>query len=458
MVNLPAVQVDHLHAIQHPGHVLPAAPVAVQVPGRGIQYYYPAAAAAQPNSALPKPFPGGQPIANGPPSPFSPTFTPPGHQAAGQHGHGFRNPWESGATGRSEVSRWREFKISGQIGSPGQKDKLTYSALSFQIVNAVQRGFAEADICAAIIKAIVPGEDLRTYLEMRPDLTLDKVIPILRAHFKEKDATSVFNELSNGAQKAGESENDFCLRMMGLRQKVLLMSKEEKSQYSEDLVQNQFQKSLGTGFRREAVRQQLRAILKEPIEDLRLLQEISDVVMTETEHDTKLGTKGAGNSVNQVEDRSKANEKKGSNAQQKPGNPIISEITKLAGEVEKIKQELGNVLGEGAGAMGHSNVLQNVPAGVAGNGAVSSQGGRGQGQGMAGVAGNGIGGGQRGRGRGRGGRNGGLGPSRGPNGRLGCADCQANGLLCRHCFHCGGVGHRFFECSENQKNDPGSQE
>ena len=128
----------------------------------------------------------------------------------------------SGGTGRSEVSRWKEFKISGQIGSPGQKDKLTYSGLSFQIANAMQRGFADPDICAAVIKAIVPGEDLRTYLEMCPQLTLDIVIPILRAHFKEKDATSVFNELSNGAQKSGESENDFCMRMMGLRQKVLI--------------------------------------------------------------------------------------------------------------------------------------------------------------------------------------------------------------------------------------------
>ena len=364
---------------------------------------------------------------------------------------GFGNAMHSGGTGRSEVSRWKEFKISGQIGSPGQKDKLTYTGLSFQIANAVQRGFAEPDICAAVIKAIVPGEDLRTYLEMCPLLTLDIMIPILRAHFKEKDATSVFNELSNGAQKAGESENDFCLRLMGLRQKVLVMSKEEKGQYSADLVQSQFQKSLGTGFRREAVRQQLRSILKDPIEDVQLLREISDVVLTETEHDAKIKSKGTPAAVNVVDEKNQKNP-----TQPKPGNPIIAEITKLAGEVEKIKQELVNATGDGAVGRGNGQ----APGGVNGTGGAGNGGnGGGVGRGNGGV-----GRGSGGRGRGRGGGRGGSGRSRGPNGRLGCQACQTAGLLCRHCFTCGEEGHRFFECTTrevltmDQGNEAGSQD
>ena len=170
-----------------------------------------------------------------------------------------------GGSTRSHVARWKELKINGQIGSPGQKDKLTYTGLSFQIAKAQQRGFEDLEICAAVIKAISPGEDLRTYLEMCGDLNLDTLIPILRTHFKEKDATLVYSELSNGTQEPSESENDFCLRMMALRQKVLLMSDEEGGQYTDLLVQSQFQKSLETGFRREAIRQQLRSILKQPI-------------------------------------------------------------------------------------------------------------------------------------------------------------------------------------------------
>ena len=60
------------------------------------------------------------------------------------------------------MARFRELKINGQIGSPGQKDKLTYTGLSFQVASAQQRGYEGPDICAAVIKAIAPGEDLRT--------------------------------------------------------------------------------------------------------------------------------------------------------------------------------------------------------------------------------------------------------------------------------------------------------
>ena len=194
------------------------------------------------------------------------------------------------------------------------------------------------------------------------------------------------------------------------------------------------------------MRQQLRSILKDPIEDVRLLQEISDVVMMETEHDSKLRTKATSSTVNQLQDKSK--EKKGS-TQPKPSNPIIAEITKLVGEVEKIKQELGNVVSEvGAdGSMGRGQVLASNPAGVNGDGVGSGQvGGRGQGRGGSPM--------------GRGGRNGGLPHSRGPGNRLGCEACKAFGLLCQHCFACGEDGHRFFDpcCPKKQKNDSGLQE
>ena len=240
-------------------------------------------------------------------------------------------PTFTGGTGRSQVGRWKELKISGQIGSPGQKDKLTYTGLSFQIGSARARGFEDMDICAAVIKAIAPGEELRTYLEMCPTLTLDTLIPVLRMHFKEKDATLVYTELSNGAQGPTETENDFCLRMMALRQKVLLMSQEENGQYTPQLVQTQFQKSLSTGFRREAVRQQLRGVLKNPIHDIQLLQEIRDVVMTETEHDSKVKVAkiAAANIV-------KAEPAAAPKTPQKQSNPILAEITKLTSQISEL--------------------------------------------------------------------------------------------------------------------------
>ena len=185
---------------------MPPAPVPVRVPG--VSQVYPVGAIGQ--GGLPQPAVPGTPA------------TPVGYGLPTGNGSLL-----GGGSTRSQVARWKELKINGQIGSPGQKDKLTYTSLSFQIANARQRGFEDPEICAAVIKAISPGEYLRTYLEMCGNLTLDALIPILRSHFKEKDATLVYSELSNGTQNPSETENEFCLRMMSLRQKVLLMSSEE---------------------------------------------------------------------------------------------------------------------------------------------------------------------------------------------------------------------------------------
>ena len=286
-----------------------------------------------------------------------------------------------------------------------------------------------------MIKAIVPGEDLRTYLEMCSELNLKTMIPILHAHFKETDTTAVFTELCNGTQQPSESENDFCLRMMALRQKVLLMSDEEKGQYSRDLVQDQFQKSLGTGFRREAVRQQLRATLKAPIDDVQLLREVGEVVMTELEHNVKVKNRVAANKV-LVEEKEK---EKAKTTTTKQGNPLMGEISKLTaqinqltglhGEVEKLRQELENRGGAGVGASGTGNGQQN------GGGTGAPGGGQG--------------------GFGRGGYRGGRGRGRGRF--IGCPTCRQNGRFCRHCFGCGSEDHEHADCTVNLKNGLGDQ-
>ncbi|KAI2646088.1 Flavin-dependent thymidylate synthase [Labeo rohita] len=70
------------------------------------------------------------------------------------------------------MSPWnREFKISGQIGEPGQKDKLTFSSLAHQIEHGLSREVSELKIVDAVIRAIAPGMQLRSYLEGKPNLS-----------------------------------------------------------------------------------------------------------------------------------------------------------------------------------------------------------------------------------------------------------------------------------------------
>jgi len=119
------------------------------------------------------------------------------------------------------LHKLKNFKINGSIGYAGQKDKLTYSSLAYQIKNSKIEGFSSHEICAGVIKAISPDNPLRTYLESKPDLNVESLIKIMRSHFKEKDATSLFNELANTSQSVSESSQEFVIRLMSLRQKNL---------------------------------------------------------------------------------------------------------------------------------------------------------------------------------------------------------------------------------------------
>lgn len=65
----------------------------------------------------------------------------------------------------------KDFKIAGQIGEPGQKDKLTFSSLARQIEHGLSKGFPELEIVDAVIKGISPGMQLRSYLEGKTNLT-----------------------------------------------------------------------------------------------------------------------------------------------------------------------------------------------------------------------------------------------------------------------------------------------
>ena len=54
------------------------------------------------------------------------------------------------------------------------------TSLSYQIANAEKCGYSEERICAAVVWAVSPSSNLRTYLESKPDLNLNTLTEILR--------------------------------------------------------------------------------------------------------------------------------------------------------------------------------------------------------------------------------------------------------------------------------------
>ncbi len=51
----------------------------------------------------------------------------------------------------------RDFKIIGQIGDTGQKDKLLYQSLVSQVQNALKKGYTEPEIVVAVVRSVHAG-------------------------------------------------------------------------------------------------------------------------------------------------------------------------------------------------------------------------------------------------------------------------------------------------------------
>lgn len=122
---------------------------------------------------------------------------------------------------QAPVSWHKDFKISGQIGEPGQKDHLTFSSQACQIEHGLSKGFPEVEIVDAVIRAIAPGMQLRSYLEGKVNLTLPTLRRILSCHYQEKSATDLYKQLSSEVQGAKETPQNFVIRALDLRQKIL---------------------------------------------------------------------------------------------------------------------------------------------------------------------------------------------------------------------------------------------
>eukprot|EP00794_Sanderia_malayensis_P014654 gene14654-16172_t len=186
-----------------------------------------------------------------------------------------------------------EFKISGQVGEPGQLDKLTYVSLIHQIDSGVEKGYREREIVDAVIKCISPHSSLRNYVLTLPDRSLAKLRSILRVFFQEKTAADLYQGLVTNCQKPKETPQQFLLRAMDARNKVFFASTEEKSEeksaeYSKQLVQNTFLKTVETGLRDETLITNLRPLLKKTgITDEELMHNVNELATTQAERKAK---------------------------------------------------------------------------------------------------------------------------------------------------------------------------
>lgn len=239
---------------------------------------------------------------------------------------------------------WRkDFKISGQIGEPGQRDKLTFSSLAHQIENGLKRGYPEIEIVEAVIRAISPGSQLRSYLEGKPHLTLPTLRHILRSHFQEKSATELYKQLASEAQSSKETPQSFLMRVLDLRQKVLFASQESESglKYDPALVQRMCLHTLLTGLHNDSIRIDMQPLLLDAeTSDELLLERLNVACATENERKTKkkLSTPQSSTSVSLVQSEERLPVKcPVKEAQIRVPPELLSEIQELKSGVASLK-------------------------------------------------------------------------------------------------------------------------
>ena len=291
----------------------------------------------------------------------------------------------------------REFKISGQIGEPGQKDKLTYVSLIHQIDSGLERGYSDKDICDAVIKAISPHSSLRNYILTLPQRSLKKLRSILRVFFQEKTAADLFQSMVTAIQDTKETAQQFLLRLLDARNRVLFASKEERveAEYSTQLVEKSFLKAFESGLRDENLVTNLRPFLRTSgISDDELMKNVNELATKQHERKMKIGV---------TSERSKTAKAQAVSTE--------NETIKLTAEIQQLKTQLAEIVHHVK-----TSPRGNLPPRFA----------------------------SRSRGRWQGGHSG---PPR--YRRLaGCQKCQSNGTpeQCTHCFQCGELGHFRSRC------------
>lgn len=316
-------------------------------------------------------------------------------------------------TAHSLLRRW--LTIAGQIGEPGQTDKLSFVSLTHQIDSGLKREYQEPEIVDAVIRAISPHSSFRSYVETSNDLSLAKLRKIIHVHYREKSLSELYHQLTTTFQEAKESPQQFLMRALDLRNKVTFASLEADCDfnYGPQLIQKTFLKSFETGLRDDILTTNLRPTLRTPdLTDEELMKQVNELASHQLERRNKLTTerqKAAKiNACATTDDLENGKDRKAVLDKGDATSQLLAELKVMRSELNDLKL--------------HANSAHTARPDP-----------------------------PRGRGRGRGGHN-------SQRREWGCQNCKQQGQAssCRHCFACGAGDHLAYNCNktpQNQGND-----
>lgn len=309
----------------------------------------------------------------------------------------------------------REFKLhGGQISDVGSD--MSYSSLCKQIDEGLQEGFSEPEVMRTVLKITKPGT-FRDMLTSKDDLTVDGLKRFLRSHIRDKNATELFQELSNARQQDRESPQQFLYRVMGLKQRVLFESQQPGAGFNYDrkLVQGTFLHTLYQGLneRNSHVRHDLKPFLSDTqVSDDFLLEQITKSTSEEEGRLKRLSTAAKSKPVTVSAAQNDSNEQTNQTKVDSELQANRQAINELTAQVSSLTKHLAQIVkpSESMTAASPKAPPTTRPQPPAT-------------------------------------------PTRGR-----CNDCVQNGkVTCPHCFSCGQAGHRAIGCLQKKLSGNGKR-
>lgn len=141
-----------------------------------------------------------------------------------------------------------------------------------------------------MIRARAPGLQLHSYLEGNANLTLPTLRRILRSHYQEKGGTDLYKQLTSEVQSSKETPQNFLIRALDLRQKILFASQEAESglRYDPVLVQSMFLHTVLTGLQNDSIKSDLQPYQQQTTtSDEPLLEKLNIACANEAERQNK---------------------------------------------------------------------------------------------------------------------------------------------------------------------------
>ncbi len=309
----------------------------------------------------------------------------------------------------------KDFRITGHISADSTvKDRITYVNVLKQIEEGKQKKYTEKEILLGIQKAIPAQESsLRSYLEITPDLDLEKVLEFIRMMYHEKTPTELYQELVQLKQKKGEEASEFLVRAMEIRGKIVFVAKDANEiQYTASMVQAMFLRTIESGMVEEVLNM-IRPVLVIPgVTDVKLMQTVTEAESMLKLRESK-GTeeKKAVNSVEVVDYQKQ----------------LMDKVLKMMDEFEKMRKRLDRY--ENERQQQHQQQINNQQQ------QQQQQIHQPQQLQQPGIA-------DPGRNQNRGNRN--VRPYRR------CESCTtSNAIECKHCWKCGNGDHKSYQCTGN---------